>query len=82
MPSDFYIFICKNEHFTTFNKVLLKYQTAYEIISKFIEEGGLAQLNFFSKTNAFICQFVYSTLLLKWNGMEYQLRMLKKLKMI
>ena len=47
MPSYFYIFICKSEHFTTLNKISLKYQTAYEIISKFVEEGGLAQFKCF-----------------------------------
>ena len=47
MPSDFYVFICKSEHFTTLNKILLKSQTASEIISKFVEEGGLAQLKCF-----------------------------------
>ena len=38
MPSNFYIFTCKREHFTTLNKISLKYQTVYEIITKFIEE--------------------------------------------
>ena len=66
MPSDFYIFICKSEHFTTLNKISLKYQTAYEIITKFIEEVGLAQLKCFFKNNAFIYQSVYSTLFLKY----------------
>ena len=47
MPSDFYIFICKSEHFTTLNKISLKYKTAYEIITKLIEEGELAQLKLF-----------------------------------
>ena len=42
--ADFYVFICKSEHFTTLNKIFLKYQTGYEIISKFVDEGGLAQL--------------------------------------
>ena len=46
MPSDFYI-ICKSEHFTTLSKISLKYQTSYEIITKFIEEGGLSQLKCF-----------------------------------
>ena len=40
MPSDFYVFICKSEHFTTSNKISLKYQIAYEIISNFVEKGG------------------------------------------
>ena len=66
MPSDFYIFICRSEHFTTLNKISLKHQTAYEIITKFIKEGGLAQLRCFFKKNAFIYQFVYSTLLAKY----------------
>ena len=65
-PSDFYIFICKSEHFTTLKKILLKYQIAYEIITKFIEEGGLAQLRSFFKNDAFIYQFVYSTLFTKY----------------
>ena len=47
MPSNFYVFICKSEHFATLNKILLKSQTASEIISKFVEEGGLAQLKCF-----------------------------------
>ena len=66
MLIDFYIFICKSEHFTTLNKISLKYQTVYEIITKFIEEGGLAQLKCFFKNNAFIYQFVYSTLFPKY----------------
>ena len=66
MPSDFYIFICRSEHFMTLNKISLKYQTAYEIITKFIKEGGLAQLKCFFKNNAFIYQFVYSTLFAKY----------------
>ena len=47
MPSDFYVFICKSKHFTTLNKISIKYQTAYEIISKFVEESGFAQLKCF-----------------------------------
>ena len=66
MPSNFYVFICKSEHFTTLNKISLKYQTAYEIILKFVEEGGLAQLKCFFKQNAFIYQFIYSTLFPKY----------------
>ena len=66
MLINFYIFICKSEHFTTLNKISLKYQTAYEIITKFIEEGGLAQLKCFFKNNVFIYQFVYSTLFPKY----------------
>ena len=66
MPSDFYTFICKSEHFTTLNKILLKHQTAYEISTKFIEEGGLAQFRCFFKNNAFFYQFVYSTLYPKY----------------
>ena len=54
MPSDFYIFICKSEHFTTFNKTLLKYQTAYEIIIKFIEEGYRSSNVFLKITRLFI----------------------------
>ena len=50
----------------TLNKISLKYQNAYEIITKFIEEGGLAQLKGFIKYNAFIYQFVYSTLFPKY----------------
>ena len=57
--ADFYVFICKREHFTTLNKILLKYQTGYEIISKFVDEGGLAQLKYFFKQNVFIYQFIY-----------------------
>ena len=40
----------------TLNKISLKYQTTYEIISKFVEEGGLAQLKcfFLNKTPLFI----------------------------
>ena len=48
------------------NKIQLKYQTAYEIISKFVEEGGLAQLKCFFEQNAFIYQFIYSTLFPKY----------------
>ena len=59
-------FICKSHHFTTLNKILLKYQTGYEIITKFIEEDGLAQLKCFFKNNTFIYQFVYSTLFPKY----------------
>ena len=59
-------FICKSQHFTTLNKILLKYQTGYEIITKFIEEDGLAQLKSFFKNNTFIYQFVYSTLFPKY----------------
>ena len=59
-------FICKSQHFTTLNKILLKYQTGYEIITKFIEEDGLAQLKCFLKNNTFIYQFVYSTLFPKY----------------
>ena len=59
-------FICKSQHFTTLNKILLKYQTGYEIITKFIEEDGLAQLKCFFKNNTFIYQFVYSTLFPKY----------------
>ena len=66
MPSEFYVFICKSEHFKTLNKISLKYQTAYENITKFIEEGGLAQLKGFFKNDAFIYQFVYSTLFPKY----------------
>ena len=40
MPSVFYVFICKSEPFRTLNKILLKNQTAYEIISTFVEEGA------------------------------------------
>ena len=55
----FYVFVCKSEHFTTFNKISLKYQTPYKIILKFVEEGGLAQLKcFLSKTPLFINSFV------------------------
>ena len=66
MPSNFYVFICKSEHFTTLNKISLKYQTAYEIISKFVEEAGLTQLKCFFKQNLFIYQFFYSTLFRKY----------------
>ena len=66
MPSVFYVFICKSEHFRTLNKILLKNQTAYEIISTFVEEGGLAQLKCFLKQDAFIYQFIYSTLFPKY----------------
>ena len=66
MPSDFYIFICKNEAFTTLNKISLKCRTAYEIITRFIEECGLAQLKCFFKNNAFYYQFVNSTLFPKY----------------
>ena len=62
----FYVFVCKSEHFTTFNKISLKYQTPYEIILKFVEEGGLAQLKCFFKQNAFIYQFICSTLFPKY----------------
>ena len=61
-----YFYLCKSEHFTTLNKISLKCQTAYEIITKFMEEGGLAQLKCFFKNNAFIYQFVYSTLFPKY----------------
>ena len=65
MSSDFYIFICKSEHFMALNKILKKYQNAYEVISKFVEEGGLAHLKCFFKQNAFIYQFIYLTFFLK-----------------
>ena len=66
MPSDFYIFIFKSKHFTTLKKIFLKYQTAYEIITKFIEEVGLAQLKCFFKNKVFIYQYVYSTFFPKY----------------
>ena len=66
MPSDFYVFICKSEHFTTSNKISLKYQIAYEIISNFVEKGGWAQLKCFFKQNVFIYHFDYSTLFPKY----------------
>ena len=48
------------------NKIQLRYQTAYEIISKFVEEGRLAQFKCFFKQNAFIYQFIYSILFPKY----------------
>ena len=51
---------------TTLNEISLKYQTAYDIITKFIGEGELSQLKCFFKNNAFVYQFVYSTLFLKY----------------
>ena len=41
-------------------------ETAYEIITNFIEEGGLSQLKYFFKNNEFVYQFVYSTLFPKY----------------
>ena len=66
MPRDFYTFICECEHFTTLNEISLKYETAYEIITNFIAEGGLSQLKCYFKNNAFVYQFVYSTLFPKY----------------
>ena len=66
MPSNFYVFICNSEYFRILNKISLKYQTAYKIISKFVKEDGLAQLRCFFKQNAFIYQFIYSTLFPKY----------------
>ena len=57
-----YFYLCKSEHFTTLNKISLKCQTAYEIITKFME----AQLKCFFKNNASIYQFIYSTLFPKY----------------
>ena len=54
-----YFYLCKSEHFTALNKISLKCQTAYEIITKFMEEGGFAQLKCFFKNNASIYQFIY-----------------------
>ena len=71
MPSDFYIFICKSEHFTTLNKISLKYKTAYEIITKLIEEGGLAQLKLFlrkkKRVYLSICLFNIISKIFLWN---------------
>ena len=66
IPGNFCVFVCKSEHFTTLNEISLKYQNAYESISIFVEEGGLAQLKCCFKQNAFIYQFVYSTLFPKY----------------
>ena len=52
MPSDFYIFICKSEHFTTLNQISLKFQTAYGIIKDFIEADGILQLKCLFENNA------------------------------
>ena len=66
IPGNLCVFVCKSEHFTTLNEISLKYQNAYESISIFVEEGGLAQLKCCFKQNAFIYQFVYSTLFPKY----------------
>ena len=66
LPSNFYLFIFTSENFPVLNKISLKYQTVAEIVSKFANEGGLLQLKQFLKQNAFIYQFVYSTLFPKY----------------
>ena len=66
MPSGFYLFISRSENFLVLNKILLKYQTVAEIVSKFANEGGPLQLKQFFKQNAFTYQFVYSTLFPKY----------------
>ena len=70
MPSDSYIFICKSEHFTTLKKISLKYQTAYEIITKFIEEGGLSQLKCFLKITCLVInlsiQHYFQNIFVEW----------------
>ena len=47
MPSDFYLFICRNENFTVLDKISLKYQIVADIINKFVNEGQLLQLRQF-----------------------------------
>ena len=66
MASDFYIFICRSENVLVLNKISLKYQTVAEIVSKFANKSGLLLLKHFFKQNAFIYQFVYSTLFPKY----------------
>ena len=70
MPIDFYLFICRTEHITALNKILLKDQTVAEIILKFVEKGQLLQLKqFLNKMHLFISlsiQHYFKNIFVEW----------------
>ena len=68
VPNEFYIYICRNDNFLALNKLLLKYQNAFDILNNFISEDNSNFLLYKEclKKNALLYQFIYSTLFLKY----------------
>ena len=68
VPNKFYIYICKNDNFIALNKLLLKYQNAFDILNNFIMEdnNNFVLLKEYFKKNALLYQYIYSTLFPKY----------------
>ena len=68
VPNKFYIYICRNDNFIALNKLLLKYQNAFDILNNFIMEdnNNFVLLKEYFKKNALLFQYIYSTLFPKY----------------
>ena len=68
VPNKFYIYICRNDNFIALNKLLLKYQNAFDILNNFIMEdnNNFVLLKEYFKKNALLYQYIYSTLFPKY----------------
>ena len=68
IPNKFYIYICRNDNFIALNKLLLKYQNAFDILNNFIMEdnNNFVLLKEYFKKNALLYQYIYSTLFPKY----------------
>ena len=68
IPNEFYIYICRNDNFIALNKLLLKYQNAFDIISNFIlvESNNFVSFKEFFKKYVLLYQYIYSNLFPKY----------------
>ena len=68
VPTEFYIYICRNDDFLALNKLLLKYQNTFDILNNLILEdnNNFLLLKKYFKKNTLLCQYIYSTLFPKY----------------